>query len=48
MSVLNIIIVVLVVVWIGGFFLDVVGDLIHLVLVIAVAIFAFRFFKKVK
>jgi hypothetical protein len=43
---LNTIILILIVLWLGGFVLDVVGDAIHVILVIAIAVFALRFFKK--
>lgn len=42
MSLLDIIIVVLVIAWLGGFSLKIGGDLIHLLLVIAVIVFLAR------
>lgn len=42
MSILNIIIILLVLSWIGGFSLHIGGGLIHLLLVIAVIIFLAR------
>lgn len=46
MGILNIIVIILVVMWIGGFALDLIGDAIHVLLVIAIVVFALRFFKK--
>ncbi|MFA6081188.1 MAG: lmo0937 family membrane protein [Patescibacteria group bacterium] len=43
MSLLDIIIVVLIISWLGGFSLKIGGGLIHLLLVIAVIIFLVRF-----
>lgn len=37
--------VVLLVLWLGGFFLNVVGDAIHLLLVLAVAVVIWNFVK---
>jgi hypothetical protein len=42
MNILNIIIVILLISWIGGFSLHIGGSLIHLLLVIAVIIFIAR------
>lgn len=42
MNILNIIIIILVISWIGGFSLHLGGGLIHLLLVIALIIFIFR------
>ncbi len=36
---------VLVVVWLGGWFLSIIGDAIHLVLVVAVALVIFNFVR---
>lgn len=38
--------VILLAIWMGGLLLDVAGGLIHVLLVVALAIFALRFFKK--
>lgn len=43
MSLLDIIIIVLVIVWLGGFSLKIGGGLIHLLLVVAVIILVARF-----
>ena len=42
MNILNIIIILLVISWLGGFSLHIGGELIHLLLVIAVIIFLAR------
>lgn len=42
MNILNIIIVLLVISWLGGFSLHIGGGLIHLLLVVAVIIFVIR------
>jgi len=42
MGLLNILIVILVIAWLGGFSLHIGGSLIHLLLVIAVIIFIIR------
>ena len=46
MGVLQIIALVLIVIWLGGFLLNVAGGLIHILLVIAIILFAARFFKR--
>ncbi|MFH0864424.1 MAG: lmo0937 family membrane protein [Candidatus Gottesmanbacteria bacterium] len=43
MSLLDIIIIVLVIAWLGGFSLHVGGELIHLLLVIAIIVLVARF-----
>ncbi len=43
MSLLDIIIVVLVISWLGGFSMKIGGELIHILLVIAVVVFLLRF-----
>lgn len=43
MGLLDIIIIILVISWLGGFSLHVGGGLIHLLLVIAIIVFALRF-----
>jgi hypothetical protein len=42
MNILDIIILVLIISWIGGFGLGVAGSLVHLLLVIALVVFIFR------
>jgi len=46
MSTLDIIIVILVIAWLGGFSLNVGGGLIHLLLVIAVIVLILRLLRK--
>ena len=46
MGILEIIAIILVVMWLGGFVLHIAGGLIHILLVIAVVVFLLRFFKK--
>lgn len=46
MGILELIAAILVVMWIGGFALHIAGGLIHLLLVLAIVVFAMRFFKK--
>jgi hypothetical protein len=43
MGLLDIIIIILVIVWLGGFSLHIGGDLIHLLIVIAVIVLIARF-----
>lgn len=43
---LELIALVLLVLWLGGFALDIAGGVIHLLLVLAVVVFAMRFFRK--
>ncbi|MDQ3008917.1 MAG: lmo0937 family membrane protein [bacterium] len=43
---LEIIAAVLLVLWLGGFALNVAGNLIHILLVIAVIVFAMRFIRR--
>lgn len=45
MGIIEIIVVVLIVMWLGGFALHVGGGLIHLLLVIAVVVFIMRYLK---
>lgn len=45
MGTIEIIAIVLIVMWLGGFALHVGGGLIHLLLVIAIVVFLFRFLK---
>lgn len=46
MGIIEVIAVVLVVMWLGGFALHVGGGLIHLLLVVAVVVFLLRFIRK--
>ncbi len=46
MGILELIAAVLVVMWVAGFALHIAGGLIHLLLVLAIIVFAMRFFKK--
>ncbi|MGH7203900.1 MAG: lmo0937 family membrane protein [Candidatus Levyibacteriota bacterium] len=46
MSLINIIVLILVIMWLGGFALHIGGSLIHLILVIALVVFLFRFFRR--
>lgn len=46
MGIIEIVAIVLVVMWLGGFVLHVGGGLIHLVLVIAIIVFLLRFIKR--
>ena len=46
MGLLNIIVVVLLVLWIGGFALHIAGGLIHILLVIAIVVFLLRFIRR--
>jgi len=43
MGIIDIILILLVISWLGGFFLKIGGRLIHLLLVIAVIVFIIRF-----
>jgi hypothetical protein len=46
MGILEIIAIVLIVLWLGGFAFHIAGGLIHILLVIAVVMFLMRFFRK--
>ncbi len=46
MGLLEILAVILLIAWIGGFSLHIAGGLIHLLLIIAIVLFALRFFKR--
>jgi hypothetical protein len=46
MGILEIIMIVLVILWLGGFTLHIAGAFIHFLLVLAVIIFALRLIKK--
>jgi hypothetical protein len=46
MGILNIIIILLLIFWLGGFALHIAGSLIHILLVIALIVFLVRFFKR--
>ena len=45
MGIIEVIAIVLVVMWIGGFVLHIGGGLIHILLVVAVVVFLFRFIR---
>ncbi len=45
MGILEIIAIVLLVLWVGGLLLHIAGGLIHILLVIAIILFAWRFIK---
>ncbi len=45
MGIIEIIVVILIIMWLGGFVLNIGGGLIHLLLVIAVVVFLVRFIK---
>jgi hypothetical protein len=46
MGLLQLIAVILVIMWIGGFSLNIAGSFIHLLLVLAIALFVIRFFQR--
>ncbi len=46
MGLLEIIAAVLVIAWLGGFALDLAGDAIHVLLVVALVVFVLRFFRR--
>lgn len=46
MGIIEIIAIVLVVMWLGGFALNIGGGFIHLLLVVAVVVFLLRFIRK--
>jgi hypothetical protein len=46
MSLLEIIAIILIVAWLGGFSLHLAGGLIHLLLIVAIVIFLLRFFRR--
>lgn len=46
MGIIEIIAIILVVMWLGGFALHIGGGLIHVLLVIAVVVFLLRFIRK--
>lgn len=46
MGVLEIIVIALLVFWVGGLLLDIAGGLIHILLILAIGIFAIRLFRK--
>lgn len=45
MGIVEIIVIVLLIMWVGGFALNVAGSLIHVLLVIAVIVFLLRFIR---
>jgi len=46
MGTIEIIAVILIILWLGGFALNIGGGLIHLLLVVAVVVFLLRFIKR--
>jgi hypothetical protein len=46
MSLFEIIAIILIILWLGGFTLHIAGSAIHLLLVLAVIFFVIRFFKR--
>lgn len=46
MGMIEIIAIVLVIMWLGGFTLHIGGELIHILLVIAIVVFLLRFIKR--
>ena len=46
MGLLNIIVVILLILWLGGFALHIAGGFIHILLVIAIVVFLLRFIKR--
>jgi hypothetical protein len=46
MGLLNIIVVILLILWLGGFALHIAGAFIHILLVIAIVVFLLRFIKR--
>ena len=47
MGILETIALILVILWLGGFALHIAGGLIHILLIIALVLFAARFFRRV-
>lgn len=45
MGIIEIIALILLIAWIGGFALNIAGDLIHILLVLAIIVFLFRFIR---
>ena len=46
MGLLEIIAVILIIAWLGGFAFHIAGGLIHILLVLAIIVFALRFFRR--
>ncbi len=46
MGIFDIIAIILIVMWLGGFGLHIAGSLIHLLLVVAVVVFLLRFIRR--
>lgn len=46
MGLLEIIAAILIIVWLGGFALDLAGGAIHILLVVALVVFVLRFFRR--
>jgi len=45
MGIIEIIVIALLIFWFGGFFLNIAGNLIHILLVIAIIVFLLRFIR---
>lgn len=45
MGIVEIIVIILLIMWVGGFALNIAGGLIHILLVVAVIVFLFRFIR---
>lgn len=46
MGLLEWIAIILIIAWLGGFILDIAGGLIHILLVIAIVLFLYRFIRR--
>jgi len=46
MGILDIIVIILLILWLGGFALHIAGVFIHILLVIAIVVFLLRFIKR--
>jgi hypothetical protein len=46
MGILEIIAVILLIAWLGGFALNLVGNAVHILLVLAIIVFVLRFFRR--
>ena len=46
MGIIHIIVIVLIIMWLGGFTLHIGGELIHLLLIVAVVVFLLKFIKR--
>jgi hypothetical protein len=46
MGIIEIVAIVLLVMWLGGFILNIGGNLIHILLILAIVVFLLRFIRK--